>query len=131
MPHLSGDKRIKEINSILHYLEKSSANLLKKYCIETNSGLNFSFSLGITGPNLSLGGKISSLFPYFKNRPFSRIFRNISQDMLNVERLGHLHDKLCSSVRKHADAMHPKIPTTPLSMEHKENERGKPAKIDI
>jgi hypothetical protein len=49
--------------------------------------------------------------------------------MLNVERLGGLYDKLCSSIREHKEAMHPKISVTPKFMEWKENEHGRPAKL--
>jgi hypothetical protein len=62
-------------------------------------------------------------------RPFARVFRNIAQDMLNVERLGGLYDKLCSSVREHKDAMRPKVSVTPKFMERKESEHGRPAKL--
>jgi hypothetical protein len=49
--------------------------------------------------------------------------------MLNVERLGCLHDKLCSSIRRHKDYTYPKISVTPKFMEHKESAHGRPAEL--
>jgi hypothetical protein len=129
LDHLSSTDKLMEINGILKYLRESCATLMKKYAVSTESGLQFSLSVGLTG--ISFGGslKISQLLRHYKNRPFSRVFRNISQDMLNVERLGGLYDKVCSSIKKHPEAKHPKISATPKYMEHKESERGRPAKI--
>lgn len=49
--------------------------------------------------------------------------------MLNVERLGGLYEKVCSSVKPHDKATYPKIPVTPKFMEKRENEHGRPADI--
>jgi len=65
----------------------------------------------------------------YKNRSFARIFRNIAQDMLNIERLGGLYDKVCSSIIEHPDANHPRISTAPKFMEDKENEYGRPVDL--
>lgn len=129
LAHLSNQDRYKEVNSILGFLEQSCASLLKEYAVTTDGGLQTSISLGLSGPSIGIGTKLTQIFRAYRNKPFARIFRNIAQDMLNVERLGGLHDKLCSSVRKRKDAMHPQIQVTPKFMESKGNERGRPAKL--
>ena len=129
LQHLSATDKIKEVNGILKYLEQSCTRLMEKYAISTESGLQFSLSLGLAGPNLSVSTKINRLFRSYKNKSFTRVFRNIAQDMLNVERLGSLHEKICSSIRTHPDANYPGISTTPKYMEHKENDYGGPAKL--
>lgn len=126
---LTASDKIQEVNRILKYLEQSCTNLMKKYAVSNGNGLQFSLSLGITGPSLSTSIKLDQLLRFHKNKSFSRVFRNIAQDMLNVERLGGLYDKICSTVREHPDAMHPKISATPKYMEHRENEYGRPAEI--
>jgi hypothetical protein len=88
--HLSAADKIQKINGILKYLDQSCASLMKKYAVSTESGLQFSLSLGLTGINLSTNVKLNQLFRSYKNEPFTRVFRNIPQDMLNVERLGGL-----------------------------------------
>lgn len=127
LDHLSPSEKRQEINGILKYLEQSCNKLMSKYAISTANGLQFSISLGITGINFNVSQKLEQLVRHHKNKPFSRVFRNIAQDMLNVERLGALYDKMCSSVRKHQDATYPKISTTPKFMESKANEYGRPA----
>ncbi len=129
MAHLSTEARYKEANSILKYIKQSCDGLMKKYAVATENGLQFSVSLGLTGVSISAGLKVSQLFRTYKNRPFSRVFRNIAQDMLNVERLGGLYEKVCSSVKPHDKATYPKIPVTPKFMEKRENEHGRPADI--
>lgn len=127
--HLTAADKIQEINGILKYLDQSCARLLKKYAVSTESGLQFSLSLGLTGINLGANVKLNQLFRSYKNKPFARVFRNIAQDILNVERLGGLYDKVCSSIRKHPKATYPKISTTPKYMEHKESAHSRPAKL--
>jgi hypothetical protein len=127
--HLSAANKVQEINGILKYLDQSCANLMKKYAVSTENGLQFSVSLGLTGVNLNTGVKLNQLFRSYKNKPFARVFRNIAQDMLNVERLGGLYEKVCSSIRKHSKATYPKISTTPKYMEHKGSRHGRPAKL--
>jgi len=127
--HLSATNKLQEINGILRYLDQSCAGLMRKYAVSTESGLQFSLSLGLAGVNLGASVKLSQLFRSYKNEPFARVFRNIAQDMLNVERLGRLYDKVCSSIRKHPEATHPKISTTPKYMEHKGSEHSRPAKL--
>jgi len=129
LAHLSAADKRKEINGILRYLDQSLASLMKKYAVSTENGLRFSLSLGLTGINLGVSTKINQLFRSYKNEPFARVFRNIAQDMINVERLGGLYEKVSSSIQKHPEADHPKISTTPRYMEHKESEYGRPAKI--
>lgn len=129
LDHVTATDRVKEINGILRFLDESCSNLMKKYAVSTENGLQFSLSLGLTGVNVGVGTKLSQLFRDYKNRPFSRVFRNIAQDMLNVERLGGLHEKLCSSVRKHPEASHPKVSVTPKFMENRSNEHGRPADL--
>lgn len=129
LDHVSQTDRIKELNGILDYLGQSCSNLMKKYGVETANGPQFSLSLGMSGINVGASGKLNSLFRAYRNRPFSRVFRNIAQDMLNVERLGGLHEKLRSSIREHKEANYPSIPTTPKFMEDKENEHGRPAEL--
>jgi hypothetical protein len=129
LAHLSTQNRYKEVNSILRFLEQSCASLMKKYAIATVGGLQVSISLGLSGPSVGVSTKIDQLLRHYRHRPFARVFRNIAQDMLNVERLGGLHDKLCSSIREHKDAMHPKISVTPKFMERKEGESSRPAEL--
>jgi hypothetical protein len=129
LAHLSVQDRYKEVNSILGFLEQSCSSLIKKYGVSTDGGLQSSVSLGLSGIGISTSVKLNKLFRHYRNRPFARVFRNISQDMLNVERLGSLHDKLCSSIREHKDATYPKVSVTPKFMERKENEHGRPAKL--
>lgn len=126
---LSAQDQTAELNQILPYLDQSCTNLMKKYGISTNGGLQYSLSLGLTGPSIATEGKLSQLFRAHKNRPFTRVFRNIAQDMLNVERMGELHDKICSSIRKHKDPTYSDVSTTPKFMENRENEFGRPAKL--
>ncbi|CCE03938.1 hypothetical protein [Bradyrhizobium sp. STM 3809] len=127
LAHLSSADRYKEVNTILRFLEQSCTLLMNKYGVVTDGGPQVSISLGLTGPSISFGTKLNQLFRHYRHRPFVRVFRNIAQDMLNVERLGGLYDKLCSSMREHKEAMHPKIAVTPKFMERKENEYGRPA----
>ncbi|MDR6659500.1 hypothetical protein J2W51_002070 [Tardiphaga robiniae] len=127
--HLSGQDRYAETNRILQLLEQSCNSLMKKYGVSTENGSPVSLSLGLSGISVGTSIKLDKLFAYYRNKPFSRLFRNIAQDMLNVERLGGLHDKLCSSIRKHKDATYLRVATTPIFMEHKENEYGRPAKL--
>ena len=48
-------------------------------------------------------------------------------DLKNVERLGILHEKLKKNIRQHEDARHASVSTTPMFMQNKSNEYGKPA----
>jgi hypothetical protein len=127
--HLSAADKIQEINGILEYLDQSCASLLKKYAVSTESGLQFSLSLGLAGINLDPSVKLNQLFRSYKNKPFARVFRNIAQDMLNVERLGRLYNKVRSSIREHPEATYPKISTTPKYMENKESANSRPAEL--
>lgn len=129
LQHLTGSNKIEEINGIFKFLKQSSARLMSEYSVSTNGGPQFSLSLGLTGINLSTDMKLGGLFRAYKNRPFARVFRNIVQDMLNVERLGGLHDKLCSSIRTHPNATYPKISATPKYLSDKETKHGRPAKL--
>ncbi|MBX3124959.1 MAG: hypothetical protein KF854_17850 [Nitrospira sp.] len=119
----------KEINQILGYLEQSADALMKTYAVTTDGGKQFSLSLGLTGPSIGTSFKLSNLFSSYENKPFTRVFRNIAQDMLNVEKLGGLHEKLCSTIREHKKATYPQIAVTPKFMEDKENEYGRPAEL--
>ena len=129
LAHLSASDRLRELNGILKYLEQSCTRLMKKYGVSTDNGIQFSLSLGLAGPNASGSYKISDLFRSYKNASFSRVFRNIAQDMLNVEKLGVLYDKVRSSLVEHPEATYPKIPTTPKFMELRESSHGRPAEI--
>lgn len=129
LDHLSAADRLQEMNRILRYLDESCANLMRKYAVSTGNGTPFSLSFGLSGIGLEGPLKLDQLFRWHKNRPFTRVFRNIAQDMLNVERLGGLYDKVRASVRQHKDATYPKISATPRFMERKESERGRPAKL--
>ena len=129
LAHLSTQDKYKEVNEILGFLEQSCGSLMKKYAINTDSGLQMSVSFGLAGPSISTSIKLKQLFKLERNRPFARVFRNIAEDMLNVERLGGLYDKLCSSISRHKEAMHPKIDVTPEFMERRANEYGRPAKL--
>jgi hypothetical protein len=127
--HLTSQDRYAEVNSILRYLEQSCGSLMKKYGVSTEGGPQVSLSLGITGISAGMSMKLGKLFAHYRNRPFARVFRNIAQDMLNVERLGGLYEKLCSSIRDHKDATHLKIAVTPKFMERKESAHGRPAEL--
>jgi hypothetical protein len=127
--HLTNRDRYAEVNKILKLLEQSCNSLMKKYGVSTQNGQQVSLSLGLTGISAGVSVKLDKLFAAYRNRPFARIFRNIAQDMLNVERLGGLYDKLCSSIREHKDATYPGIAVTPKFMERRENEYGRPAKL--
>lgn len=130
LSHLSSADKFKEVNNVLKYVDQSCAKLMKEYAVSTGNGLQFSLSAGFTGVSLGMSTKFDQLFRHYKNQPFARVFRNIAQDMLNVERLGGLHDKLCSSIREHEKAQYPRIAATPKFMEHRENEYGRPAKLE-
>jgi hypothetical protein len=130
LAHLTSQDRYAEVNSILGLLEQSCRSLLKKYGVSNDNGLQASLSLGLAGPSVGLGGmKLANLFAPYRNRPFARVFRNIAQDMLNVERLGGLYDKLCSSIREHKEATYPKVAVTPKFMERRDNQYGRPAEL--
>lgn len=129
LDHLSAADRLQEMNGILRYLNQSCASLMKKYAVSTEGGLSFSLSIGLTGPTLGISTKVDQLFRLHKNQPFSRIFRNIAHDMLNVERLGGLYEKICSSIREHRNAGYSDISKTPKYMENRESEYGRPAKL--
>lgn len=126
LEHLETSAKVQELNRILQYLDQSCTNLMKKYAVSTDNGLQFSLSLGLTGVNVGTSFKLTELFRFHKNRPFTRVFRNIAQDMLNVERLGGLHEKVCSAIRQHKDATYSTVSTTPRFMEHKESAHGRP-----
>lgn len=129
LDHLSAADKVQKINGILRYLDQSCTRLMAKYAVRTENGVQFSLSVGLTG--MSVGGsvKLNQLFRSYKNKPFTRVFRNIAQDMLNVERLGGLYDKVCSSVRRHPEAMSPRISMTPKYMEDRESDYSRPAKL--
>lgn len=129
LDHLSAADKRQELNGILKYLNQSCDSLMKKYAISTKNGVPFSLSLGFSGITFGIDLKLDSLFRSHKNKAFSRVFRNIAQDMLNVERLGGLHEKVCSSVREHKDANYPKIAVTPRYMEDRESPFGRPASL--
>lgn len=127
LQHLSTANRYHEVNSILTLMENYCRSLLKKYSVTTGNGIPFSLSLGLSGISADFGIKLNSLFAPYRNRPFARIFRNIAQEMLTVERLGTLNDKLRSSIKEHKDSGYPSIAVTPRFMEHRDNEYGRPA----
>jgi hypothetical protein len=127
--HLNQSDKMKEVNEALKFVDQSCSNLMRKYSVSTENGQQFSISLGFTGIDFSTSMKLGQLFRSFKNRPFSRVFKNIAQDMINVERLGVLHKKFCSLVKEHPDAIFPKISTTPKFMENKDSSSGRPAKL--
>ena len=129
LDHLTSSNRYTEVNNILRLLEQTCNSLLKTYGISTENGPQLSISLGLSGISAGTSLKLDKLFALYRNRPFARVFRNIAQDMLNVEHLGGLYDKLCSSRRKHKDATYPQISVTPKFMEHKESDYGRPAKL--
>jgi hypothetical protein len=129
LDHLSTEDSVKEVNGILTYLDQSCTKLMGKFGISTDSGAQFSLSVGITGVNVGGTLKLNQLFRNYKNRSFTRVFRNMAQDMVNVERLGGLYDKVRSSVREHADATYPRISATPKFMEDRANEYGRPAEF--
>lgn len=129
LENFSPDVKIKEINGILRYLDQSCVKLMSKYGISNSNGLQFSVSLGLTGVSLGVSGKIGQLLRAYKNRSFTRVFRNIAQDMLNIERLGGLYEKVCSSIKEHPEASYSSVSVTPKFMEFKDRESGRPATL--
>lgn len=129
LSHLSTHDRYNEVNRILKLLEQSCESLLKTYGISTPNGIPISLSFGLSGISAGASLKLDRLFAPYRNRPFARIFRNIAQDMLSVERLGGLYDKLRSSIREHRDATYPRIAVTPKVMERRESDNGRPAEL--
>lgn len=127
--HLSSADRTQELNRILKFLDQSCCALMKKYAVSTSGGLQISLSIGLAGINLGIGSKLDQLFRRYNNAPFARVFRNVAQDMLNVERLGRLFEKVSSSVVEHRDATYSAISKTPRFMEHRESAYGRPAKL--
>ena len=127
--HLSQQDRYKEVNKILRYLQQSCDALMKKYAVSTQSGLQFSLSLGLAGPSVSTSFKLGQLFRDYRYNSFSRIFRNMAVDLTNVERLGELYDKVRLSVVEHKEATYSQIPTTPRFMENRESSHGRPAEL--
>lgn len=129
LDHLDSANRYAEVNRILGLLDQSCSALLKKYGVSTPNGPQVSISIGLTGISVGTGIKLDRLFSYYRNRPFTRVFRNIAEDMLNIERLGSLHKKMLSSIREHKEATHLKIAVAPKFMEQRENQYGRPAKL--
>lgn len=129
LAHLSTQDKYREVNEILRFLEQSCATLMERYAVSPQGRAQVSVSLGLSGLSIGVDIKLNQLFKHYRNRPFARVFRNIAEDMLNVEQLGSLYEKLCSSIRKHKDAMHPQFDVTPKFMEHRENQYGRPAKL--
>lgn len=127
LKHLNKGDRVQEVNKILRHVDRSLTALLNKYAVLGSQGQAFSVSLGISGPELSKEIKLSSLFPDFRNRPFATFFRSMATDMVNVERMGSLYDKMLSQRRKHADAMYPRLSLTPHYLRGKSSEYGRPA----
>jgi hypothetical protein len=126
LQHLSPADRTREINSILRYLEQSCADLMRRYEVSTDGGPQYSLSLGVSGIGIGTSAKLSQLFRSYRNRPFSRVFRNIAQDMLNVERMGTLHDRIRSSLREHPKLRWSRISMAPRVLRRRENEHGRP-----
>ena len=102
---------------------------MKKYAIVTGNGISATVSVGITGVNFSVGGKLEHLFRAYRNRPVSRIFRRIADDMLNIEHLGALYEKLQSSIRTAKAHGYSDISITPKYMENKESQHGRPVEL--
>ncbi len=127
--HLTGQDKYGEVNRILGLLEQQCGTLLRKYGVSTQNEVPFSLSLGLSGISLSADLKLNRLFAPYRNKPFARIFRNIAQDMLNVERLGGLYEKLCSTMKEHEEATYLRVATAPKFMENKDNEYGRPAEL--
>lgn len=118
------------MNRILRYLEQSLGKMMEEYSVSTPQGIPVSFSVGMAGVSLGTNLKTEALFRSYKDRPFASVFRSISQDMLNVERLGALHDRLRSEIIQHPDAHSPKISSTPRYMRNRESQYGRPANVE-
>lgn len=127
LKHLGQRERYKEVNKIMNYLESSLQKLKSKYGVTNSQGPSFSFSVGLTGPEISKDFKFGNLFPDSRNRPFAKIFRNMAVDMLNVERMGSLYEKMLSERRLHEKAVRPKISLTPSFMRNRSSDYSKPA----
>lgn len=127
--NLTQAERIKYSNSIIIYLEQSLTAMMNKYCVSTQNGPQFSVSIGLSGIGIDIGTTLGKLFRPYRNRPFSRVFRNIAHDMVNVEQLGTLYEKLCSSIQKHPKATHSSVSKAPKFVERKSGQHGRPAKL--
>jgi len=125
--HSDKANRYVEVNAIFKFLNQALSDMLKKYSVAEAQEPAVSFSLGITGPSVSYEAKIGRLFREYRNRPFAKVFRSMAQDILNIERMGALYDKMLLQVREHADARHSRPSVTPLYMRDKESAHGKPA----
>jgi len=128
LQHLNRVDRLKEVNSLLQYLEADMQTLLGKYSVGGEQGTPFGLSVGFSGINLDLNGFLSKLFRNHRHRPFGKIFRSMANDMLMTERLGVLHEKATRLVREHKDAGYSRPSLTPSYMERKASEYGGPAK---
>jgi hypothetical protein len=122
--HLSTSDRYSEINKILDLLNKYTTSLMNKFGVSTANGPQVSISLGIAGANFDV--KLDRLFYAYRNRPFARLFRNLAQDMLNIERLGGLYEKLTSSIVRVGDTYSSDISSTPRYMEFKDGQYSRP-----
>ena len=76
LDHISTTERVQEVNGVLKYLSESCSNLMKNYSVATGNGTPFSISVGLTG--VTFGVKLGGLLRSYKNRAFSRVFRNIA-----------------------------------------------------
>lgn len=128
--HLDYPEKISEMNSIFRYLNESLSKLLKEYSVASRQGPSVSFSFGISGPSISVDTKIGSLFREHRNKPFAKVFRSMATDIVNVERMGALHDKMCSQINLHSEARHVTPSLTPSFMKNKQNDYGRPADVD-
>lgn len=127
--HMQSGNTRQEINSIFKHLQQTCNNLMDKYSVSTANGPQYSLSLGLSGISIQGDFKINQIFRNYRHQPFSRLFRNIAQDLINVERMGRLHDKVCSGIRKHKDSGHASVALTPKSLEYRETENGRPAEL--
>ena len=129
LQHLSPADRTREINGILRHLEQACADLMRKYEVSTDGGPQYSLSLGLSGISIGTSAKLSQLFRSYRNRPFARVFRNIAQDMLNIERMGILHDRIRSSLKEHPSPRWSRISMAPRALRQRENEHGRPVDL--
>jgi hypothetical protein len=125
--HLDASDRRKEVNSMLDHMNRAGANLIDKFGVSGSQGESFSISLGMGGPEISKSIKLSQLFRERRNKPFAKLFRSMATDILNVERMGALYDKMRSQIVHHEDASYFPPSTTPSFMRDRESEYGRPA----
>ncbi|MER9026368.1 hypothetical protein NKI01_28120 [Mesorhizobium sp. M0815] len=127
LAHLSFLEKKAEIANIIRSISDNNKSILDKYAVNTTNGPSLSFSIGLSGPSVGLSAGLGQLFRGLKSsrHPIARTYRSLAADLLAVERLGGIHEKL-TCLLKAGKAGYPSFSTTPVFMRKKENEYGRP-----